>query len=162
MKIPLVIGLEGLHAGGDFVRGEAREIAVPVRVHGPEGLETAADPILKFLVALLRGRLDRIVNRANADALGRECADLLEMIADEERMPAAAVAVHHDRRRAFENFFIRNPAVGVDLGDNAGHARQGFGEEQAAGAVLMRERPVADAAGDEDDFFVGRLGSEGG
>lgn len=68
---------------------------------------------------------------------------------------------NHHRRRALENLLVGNPAVGVDFGDDAGHAGEGLGEEQAARAVLVRERSVTRTSGDEDDFFVGRFGSEG-
>ncbi len=128
-NIDYIFRLERLHASRHGVFGQSLEIGIPVRVHRPEGFKTTANPFLKFLVPPLGGWLDAVVNRAKANTPLHQRANFFKPVALQERMPASAVAVHHDGRRALKHLFIAHPAVGMHFDHDAGNPLQAFREQ---------------------------------
>ena len=69
MKIPLVICLKRLNALSDRMLWQLFKISNPMRVYRPVCLKTTALPLDKFLVALIGGGLNRIMNSKKANPL---------------------------------------------------------------------------------------------
>ena len=70
--------------------------------------------------------------------LFHQVPDRFQAVVAQERMAAAAVAIDDDCRRAGKGSFrLLRPAVGVNLGNDAGDVIQARFEQETAGAVLM-------------------------
>ena len=150
VKIPLVVGLERLHAAGDGVFGQLFEIRHPMRVHGPMGLKAAALPRDEFLVALVGGGLHGVVDGEETDALLHHAAEHFEVVATQRRVPSAAVAVDYHRSHIAKNVVVLWPTVEHHGGCHkvAGIFLQTLGQQHDARLVFVRQRPVALPAGD--------------
>ncbi len=103
MKIPFVVGLEGLHAARDGMLGELCKVRGPVRVHRPIRLEATALPRDEFFVALFGDWLDGVMDGEKPNALVHELAEQFQIFPLQRRMASAAVAINHHRIRALEN-----------------------------------------------------------
>jgi hypothetical protein len=69
-------------------------------------------------------------------------------------VPAAAVAVHDDGRRAVEVVLFLRPALDDDGLDAKVAVVQALGEQVAAGEVVVGAEPVTGAAGQQEDLLL--------
>ena len=111
-----------------------------------------AKPIVELRARLRRHHLDAVVHRAETDATLNECGDGFLVVALHSGMATAAIRVNDHRVRAREDFFIAHPSVRVDLDAEARQALQAFLKQERSGAELVRQRPVAGLAGDDDEL----------
>src|SRR6476660_7703453 len=96
MEIPLIVDREGLHSMSDGMLRQLLKLCIPMRVHRPIDLESPANPIEKFLLALLFGRLSCVMDAGQPYALFHERIELLQMVFVASRVAAAAIAVDYD------------------------------------------------------------------
>ncbi len=160
VEVPLVGQGERLDAVGDRVAGQAVDIGLPVGVGREPALVVAADPVEELGTALVLGDLDGVVQAHEAHALVHQLLELVEVVALDHGMLAAAVHEEDERAGAVEDGLILGPAAGDDDRLDAGDLAEALGEQLAAGVELVLARPVAGPAGDQYD--LGGVGASPG
>ena len=111
MKVPLILDLERLYTTSNRVLRKLVEVGHPVRVDRPVRLETAALPVEKFLVALVRRRLNGVVDGQETGAGFHQFAELLKVVALKCRVATAAVGVDYHGVRPLKDRLVTWPAV---------------------------------------------------
>ena len=136
---------------------EGLEVGHPMGIHGPAGLEGAADPRPVVLFALLGVGVDGVVHEDDARPLLGQFIHLLPPLAHD----AGAVGVDHQALDAVEHGLVLGPARDDgSLEPETALLVDGLGKQLATGVELVLAGSMAPAAGQEDD--VGGGGGEAG
>ena len=80
VEVPLVLDGERLHAAGDRVLGQRRDLGHPVRVGRVARFVIAADPVQELVAGLALGHLDGVVQAGDAHALVDQLLDDFEVV----------------------------------------------------------------------------------